>query len=809
MKSKNSLTSFYSDIPILKSTPLVVFLVAILYILLAKLGFLLSLNFVAISPVFPAAGLALASILIFGNKALYGIFIGSFCTNLLHNLDTSNSNTHHLLTYCITSFFISLGIVTASITSKYIIVRTCNGQHPLYNGKNILALLIFGSISYATITSLIGIFSLKLDSFDNFIATGFWYTFKTWWLGDGIGIILTTPLLLSWFLKDEINKKTVKSLELLLFGIVTILVCVIVFFKYYDLKYAIMPLLFWSAYRFGTRITTIVIIIISSFAIITTAEGIGPFNKDSINDSFLSLDLFLSVISICSLFMSSILTERQRADDLNEISKEKLLKNQTILESIIESPKDVSIYSIGRNYEYLNFNSIHSANMKEMNNIDIAIGMTLQQCLINEIDLKQALGVLDKVFLGENITTIRHFETDDNYWELRLSPIINENQKIIGATIISTNITEKLKIEKALRQSEEKYRDIFLNIHDVVFQMDLNGIFINISPSAEKITEYKPEELIGQHRNIIEVGGVDLVRYMLKEKKDLINHERAIKTKSGLIKTISLNAKLIYDKNGNPDHIDAIVQDITERKKNEQKIALQNQKLQIQNKELEQFVYITSHDLHEPLLTLKYFTELLKNESSKDHNDEEQQYLNFIYESSDRMQKLVKGLLDYARIGKQVEISKEDCNEIANIAIISLSDSIQKAEATIHLSNLPIVNGYSVELIELFKHIITNAIEFRNKEIPLEINISAKQIDDNWQFSIKDNGIGIEKHNLEKIFIIFKRLNNREEHPGIGISLAICKKIIALHGGNIWAESSFGHGTTIHFTIPKNNINEI
>ncbi|PKB17107.1 MASE1 domain-containing protein [Flavobacterium sp. 5] len=809
MKSNHSLTSFYSEPTFLRSTPVVILLVAALYILLAKLSFLLSIAFLAVSPLFPASGLSLAAVLILGNRALPGIFIGAFLSNILNNLNVQNLNNQHLLTIIFAGFFIGLGNVIASIISKYIIINTNKKNHPLYNGKNILILLISGSITYATITSSIGVITLTIGGF---ITKEHWYVFQTWWLGDIVGIILVTPVFLSWYLKDSFEKKKFKILELLLFGAVVVLVCYIVFFKHFDLKYIIIAILFWAVYRFGTQITTLIILIISSFAIITTVKGIGPFSKDSINNSILSLDLFLCFTAICSLFLSSILDERQRAKNLTKISRKKLQKSESILESIIESPKDVSIYSIGRNYEYLNFNSLHKNNIKAMNSIEITLGMTLQESLVNIEELNDAVAVLDKVFLGESVTTIRQFDFNGSYWEFRTSPIINEAEEIIGATVISTNITEKIKIEEALINSEKKYRDIFTNIQHVIFQIDLNSIFLNISPSVKDIIEYTPKELIGRHSRILDIDDddTDLVHYIITEKKNLINHEKMIKTKSGLLKTISLNAKLIYNKDGTPDHIDAIAQDITERKENEQKIASQNQKLQIQNKELEQFAYITSHDLQEPLLTLKYFTELLKNDHLKDHNEEEQeQYLNFIFESSDRMQKLVKGLLDYSRIGKQVEISKEDCNEIVNNAISTLTNSIEKTKANIHIDKLPTVNGYFVELIQLFKHLIANSIEFRKKEVPLEINISAIPVGNNWQITVQDNGIGIEEHNLEKIFIIFKRLNNREEYSGIGLSLAICKKIIALHGGNIWAESSFGHGTTIFFTIPKININEI
>jgi PAS domain S-box-containing protein len=803
MKSFNSLTSLYSKPSVFRSTPIVVFVVATLYIILVKISFLITIEPGTVSPIFFAAGFAFATVLILGRKALIGIWIGSFYSNAFFETNISNLDKTQFLTHLPIGFFISIGTVIASITGTIIVTRLCKKEHPLNNGKNVLTLLILGPISYSTITSLIGVISLTL--YGTISTEQFWYTYKTWWLGDSIGIILITPFMLSWSLKDSLNKNNFKYFELTLYGLATILLCFGIFFQYHDLKYLILPLLFLSAYRFGIQITTLFIIIISLFAITTTSQGIGPFNEEHINDSILSLDFFLSVITICSLFLAGIITERKKAEDLIKTSEKNLRENQILLESTLESPKNVSIYSIGRNYEYLSFNNQHSLNMKILYGIDINLGMKLQDCVTNKDDLEESIAVLNKVFLGEHITTITHFKIINSYWEFIISPIVNQSNEIIGATVISTNITEKIKAEEALIKSEEKYRNIFENIQDVIFQTDPNGVFWNISPSVKDITGYTPEELIGKPTNILQTDDEepDAVIKLINEQFILKNFEKLLKTKSGKLICISLSAKMIFDENGIPHHIDAIAQDITQRKENEKEIANQNQKLQIQNKELEQFAYITSHDLQEPLITLKCFSELIKADFPKDANENINQYLDFILESSDRMQKLVKGLLDYSRIGSQIEITKVDCNELVNDAISILSDIIEKSETQIIIGDLPKVQGHSIELIQLFQNLIENAIKFRKKEIPLTINITAKQVEDNWQFAVEDNGIGIEEQNKEKAFIIFKRLNNRDEYPGIGIGLAICKKIVALHRGSIWIESTIGQGTIAYFTIPK------
>ncbi|MDO9262291.1 MAG: ATP-binding protein, partial [Flavobacteriaceae bacterium] len=232
-------------------------------------------------------------------------------------------------------------------------------------------------------------------------------------------------------------------------------------------------------------------------------------------------------------------------------------------------------------------------------------------------------------------------------------------------------------------------------------------------------------------------------------------------------------------------------------------IIAQNKKLHNQNKELEQFTYIASHDLQEPLHTLISFTELIKVEQNGKIDKQTDKYLNFIAKSTERMQELVKGLLDYAQIGKASALTLVDCNQIINDVMDDLTVSINESNAKITVKELPKLNGYETELRQLFQNLISNAIKFRKKEENLEIKVSAKKDTANWTFSIQDNGIGIDEKNQDKVFTIFKRLHNRNEYEGLGIGLAHCKKIVELHNGSIWIDSKLGDGSIFNFTIPK------
>jgi signal transduction histidine kinase len=227
-----------------------------------------------------------------------------------------------------------------------------------------------------------------------------------------------------------------------------------------------------------------------------------------------------------------------------------------------------------------------------------------------------------------------------------------------------------------------------------------------------------------------------------------------------------------------------------------------NRELLFKNKELEQFTFIASHDLAEPLNALTNFTQLLHNEYSGKLDEDGNASIDFIYHSAIRMKLLLKGLLDYSLLGKDSVVSAVDCNKIVSEVLSDLKDSIEGSKAKIAVQTLPVISGYPSELRFLFHHLINNAIKFRKKDVSPEINISVESTENERVFSIEDNGIGLKEQDKEKVFVIFKRMVKRDEYEGTGIGLAQCKKIVELHGGRIWVESEPGVGSRFIFTIP-------
>ena len=235
----------------------------------------------------------------------------------------------------------------------------------------------------------------------------------------------------------------------------------------------------------------------------------------------------------------------------------------------------------------------------------------------------------------------------------------------------------------------------------------------------------------------------------------------------------------------------------------------QTEQLHQKNEDLEQFAYIASHDLQEPLNTISSFIGLIRGDYGSKFDEVGLQSLEFIEEASDRMAKLISMLLEYSRIGKTRVFTKVDTQKITQELERDITSLIQRTKATISYSQLPVVSGSDIELRLLFQNLVTNALKFCPEDRTPILTISAVQKNNPkipsqgvWQFSFKDNGIGIDQAHQDRIFSIFQRLHTSDEYEGTGIGLAHCKKIISVHKGKIWLESELGKGTTFYFTIP-------
>jgi len=376
--------------------------------------------------------------------------------------------------------------------------------------------------------------------------------------------------------------------------------------------------------------------------------------------------------------------------------------------------------------------------------------------------------------------------------------------------IVSTisDITAARTAEAALRESEERFRQTFEYAEDGIANVSLDGRFLLVNRRLCEMLERAEEELIGM--SVKEVSHAD--------DRDLTDRER-LRLRSGDVRSVhfekrylrrdgtpfwvDLTIGLVRNARGEPLYEIAVFNDITERKEAEAALNEAHEELKRSNAELEQFAYVASHDLQEPLRMVSSYTQLLQRRFRDKLDGDATEFMGYIVDGAARMKQLIEDLLAYSRVGTRgKEFRPVQVEGALRRAIANLRAAISESAASVSNDALPAVLGDDVQLAQLFQNLIGNALKFRSASVP-RIHVSCAEKENEFEFAVADNGIGIEPQYFERIFMVFQRLHNKGEYPGTGIGLAICKKVVERHGGRIWVDSTPGGGSTFRFTLPK------
>lgn len=268
-------------------------------------------------------------------------------------------------------------------------------------------------------------------------------------------------------------------------------------------------------------------------------------------------------------------------------------------------------------------------------------------------------------------------------------------------------------------------------------------------------------------------------------------------------RTMLLDARELRQPEDKKRLILLVIEDITERKKTENELNRLNNELSKSNQRLQEFAYIVSHDLQEPLRAIASFSKLLERKYKNEIDNDGKEFIQYIVDGAERMQHLIQDLLKYSRIQtNKVHYETIDLGSVVDSVEENLQMIIDETEAKIIYQQLPKINADKSQIILLLQNLIHNAIKYRGDNKP-KIEICAEEKENEWLFSVKDNGIGIDKKYSKKIFQIFQSLNTRDKEEGTGIGLALCKRIIEKHRGRIWLKSEVGEGSIFNFTIKK------
>ena len=368
--------------------------------------------------------------------------------------------------------------------------------------------------------------------------------------------------------------------------------------------------------------------------------------------------------------------------------------------------------------------------------------------------------------------------------------------------------TERKRMEVAVREALRYAESIVETVREPLVVLDIDLKILSANRSFYNTFKVIPDETIGnfiydlgnQQRDIPRLRTLfeDILPKNTKFDNFEVEHDFPIIGR----KIMLLNARRIYRKDIGTQMILLAIEDITEHKRREEELKKLSEELARSNTDLRDFAYVASHDLKKPLQSIEGFAKLLGRRYKGKLDAKADEFIEYIGSGVKRMQMLIKDLLEYSQVGaKEKKFKPTDCSGVVQKAVGNLQAAIEESNAVVTYDELPTVMVDTPQMISLFQNLIDNAIKFRGEEAP-RVHISAERKGDEWVFSIRDNGIGIDPKDSEQIFGMFQRLHGSTEYPGTGIGLAICKKIVGQHGGHIWVESELGKGSTFFFTLP-------
>lgn len=423
-----------------------------------------------------------------------------------------------------------------------------------------------------------------------------------------------------------------------------------------------------------------------------------------------------------------------------------------------------------------------------------------------EENLAEEKKLLQSVLFEDPIENYETARKDNNGKIIKvlisLSPLKDETGKITAVVSVIQKASDKKK-------SEGRFQAFLESAPDAMVITNRVGQIVLVNAQTEKLFGYNRTELIGQTVEILipkQYKGIHPEHRKNYMKEPRVREmgaglELYAQHKDGSEFPVEISLSPLQLEDG--IFVSAAIRDTTNQKKAAKELKEYASRLEFSNKELEQFAYVASHDLQEPLRNITNFASMLEESLSESISGDVKYFLKVITSSTNRMKVLISDLLSFSRIGRNRIFEDVNGTQVLNEVLTDMSVLIKDNNALITSTELPVVKYNPRELKQLFQNLISNAIKFRKKDVDPVIKIHCKENENDWEFSFSDNGIGIDNEYLAKIFLIFQRLHSEKEYPGTGIGLATCKKIVESNEGRIWVDSKQNIGTTFNFTIPK------
>jgi signal transduction histidine kinase/integral membrane sensor domain MASE1 len=788
-----------------------VFIIAAVYFISGKLGLLLAIPPGYATAVFPPSGIALACILLFGYRAWPGVWLGSFLMNISVSLDTASAAL--ILRTVLLAASIGAGASLQAVLSAFLVRRFVGYPTLLTEELDIIKFLILGGPVGCLISATVGVTSLFVAGLIEL--NNYFFSWWTWWIGDAIGVLIFTPLVLIWTAKPRqvwLRRQVSVSLPL----VVTFALVVVLFIYTSSWQQNRVKL------EFDRRVEGLAQVLKKNFdlylEVLHSIEGFYASSSKMGRREFRTFaESFLSRYpGIHALSWNPRIPDTRRAE-YEESARHEGYSNFWITELDGQG----QIVRASKRYEYVPVFYIEPFD-KSRN----ALGFDVASDFIRFQALSEARDT-GKPIATAWVTLVQ--ETENKPAFLVFLPIylhglpqntLEERRHNLQGYVVGVFRINEM-VEASLEGTDRE--GIVIHLHDEATPGWKYLLYSSLSDDqrgGNALAQDRQEQNAElQKKLVFEVAGRKWVLEFFPTQKYLVVNRswEAWTVLAGGMLFTGLLGTLLLVITGRTARIEELVSkrtwelkqvnedlehQIKQREQAEKALIKQAEELTRSNAELEQFAYIASHDLQEPLRMVASFVQLLERRYKDKLDSDANEFIAYAVEGAKRMQALINGLLAYSRIGthgKPFELT--DCEAVLESALSNLRVAIEESNAIVTHDPLPTVMADGSQLIQLFQNLIGNALKFCNIKAP-EIHIGVKQRYGEWLFSVKDNGIGIDPQYAERIFVIFQRLHTRSEYSGTGIGLAICKKIVERHGGRIWVESELGKGATFYFTIP-------
>ena len=406
------------------------------------------------------------------------------------------------------------------------------------------------------------------------------------------------------------------------------------------------------------------------------------------------------------------------------------------------------------------------------------------------------------------------------YWDWSLHPVKREGGEVMGLILSLVDVTRRKRAEEEIKVRNKRFQDLLEQNLDGFIRMDMLGYIVESNPAFRNMVEYTEDELKSlSNKDLTPVGWVkkeERVFNGLLNSKHTSTYEKEYISKNGNTIPVEISLYLTRDDQGNPTEMCAFVRDISEKKETEEEIQGYISRLEQSNRELSEFAYVASHDLQEPLRKIQTFGDRLIKKYTADLSETGRDYLERMVGAATRMRNLIEALLSYSRISSQgKQFTPVDLNTVLMDVMSNLEERIEATGAKLEITELPVIEGDYTQILRLMQNLIGNALKFHQEGVKPLIRIcyrikqkksklrrKSRSERTFCEIYVQDNGIGLEKDYQNEIFAPFQRLHGRSEYEGVGMGLAICRRIVERHEGAISVESQAGKGSTFKITLP-------